>query len=146
MKNVKASSANTPVDEFLVSRPGTSDRRRRRRTRSSTGRAHRGEDAGGDAEPGAEHGRDQRERQEPIGVAQDALTVRSQRRAVAETAGLRLEALVGHVRAPHEKSVSVIVGLDLKASLKSAAEEPVTSFPHSPDSLDSPDRTTRRFP
>jgi hypothetical protein len=100
MKNVKASSSGTPADEFLVfSIANMKPKAPARNTIAGHAAAQRGHDAGGHADPGAQHRGHHRQRQQPVGVAQDAVAISGQRARRAE-AGQGLQALFVHVEPP----------------------------------------------
>ena len=94
MKNVKPAARYTPAGEFLVfSIANMKPNAPPRKTIRLMPGAHAVRDAGAHADPGAEHRGQQRQREQPVGVAQDAVAVDGQR-AGAGVAGLGLQALV----------------------------------------------------
>jgi hypothetical protein len=93
MKKVKASSMGTPAAEFLVfsiaNMKPKAPTRNTIRPMPPTSRTH----AGLHADPGAQHGGHHRQRQQPVGVAQDAVAFGGQRAATGE-ARIVLHALI----------------------------------------------------
>jgi hypothetical protein len=96
MKKVKASSTGTPAAEFLVLFDGVDEAERAAEEHDQADAAAQGlGDARGHAQPGAQHGGQQAQRQQPVGVAQDtvAFALRGDR-AVACTLVNGLHAIV----------------------------------------------------
>ena len=90
MKKVKASSTGTPAAEFLVfSIANMKPKAPPRNTIRPRPPAQAASDAGGDADPGAEHGRHHAQRQQPVGVAQDAVAFSRRRRAPCRSRRMR---------------------------------------------------------
>ena len=76
MKNVNASSTGTPAAEFLVfsiaNMKANAPPRKTIALMPTPSVAHH---AGGDADPGAEHGGQHRQREQPVGVAQNPVAL-----------------------------------------------------------------------